>query len=584
MFLIRARVASPGYGIGHIRRFRGTAPSLADSVSQLRPDLTLSDLRHAVDRTASQIEELQQRVADRLPEAVAMIFSAHLLMLKDPGFVETMARQIESGKPVGQAVLDVAQYYVDIFGGSSHPHMREKVQDVEDLVLRLIDNLRQDMPQTGGVGSHAVIVAGSLYPSELVTLSLEEPSGFVLVGGGATSHVSILARSLEVPLLMADDARLMEISEGTPVLLDGHTGNIYVDPSAEVIREFETRRDVIVSRHGSRRAEGTTRTQDGTHVQLMANINLLREVTVAREVNAAGIGLYRTEFPFLIRPGFPDEEEQYLIYRQLFEAMAGKPVTVRTLDVGGDKTLGYYPHGDEDNPELGLRSIRFSLRHRDVFAQQIRAILRAGADAHDLRLMFPMISSVDEFREARAVVTDCVMQLQHESTHCHTQPQIGMMVELPSVLETAEEYCREADFFSIGSNDFIQYMLAADRGNESVAAYYCAHHPAVLRGIARFVRTAQACQRSVSVCGEVAHQKEYIPFLLGVGVRILSVDPQCIVDLQQFIQSLSIPAAEHEAETLLARARSRLSSNGYGSLGESAIPIRPSKWLFVITR
>jgi len=310
----------------------------------------------------------------------------------------------------------------------------------------------------------------------------------------------------------------------------------------------------------------------------MANINLLRDVVVAQELNAEGIGLYRTEFPFMIRSGFPDEEEQYLIYRRLVDGMGRKPVTIRTLDVGGEKRLGYHDHGEDANPELGLRSIRFSLRYPDVFQQQLRAILRAGADTTELRIMFPMISSLDEFRKARAMVDACTDDLRNRSIPCHRRPGIGMMVELPAVLEAAEEFSREVDFFSIGSNDFIQYMLAADRGNKSVASYYCPHHPAVLRGIARLVRTAQAHDRPVSVCGEMAHQKQYIPFLLGVGVRSLSVDPHYLADLHDFIQTLSVPSMQREAEALLAESSIEGVTERLRQFGRITAPQTAQQW------
>jgi phosphotransferase system enzyme I (PtsP) len=518
----------------------------------LAPELTLADFRNALDETASQIEQLQSRVADRLPEAVALIFSAHLMILKDRAFVERVVQHIESGELVAQAVTEVAQHYINILASSQHAYMREKVQDIEDVVLRLLDNLRRDAQHIHDAKSGKIVIALDLYPSELVMLSLEEPSGIVLVSGGATSHVSILARSLELPLLIADDPRMMTLAEGTFTLLDGHTGNILINPRDDVVQEFNTRQEMSVSAgDSSRRAEDVTRTRDGTRVHLMANINLLRDVAVAQELNAEGVGLYRTEFPFMIRSGFPDEEEQYLIYRRLVDGVGRKPVTIRTLDVGGDKRLGYHDHGEDANPELGLRSIRFSLRYPDIFKQQLRAILRAGAETTELRIMFPMISSLDEFRKARAIVDACADDLRSRGVCCHPRPSIGMMVELPSVLEAAQEFSREADFFSIGSNDFVQYMLAADRGNENVASYYCPHHPSVLRGIARFVRTAQANDRPVSVCGEMAHQKEYIPFLLGVGVRSLSVDPHYLAVLQDFIRTLSVPSMQREAEAIL---------------------------------
>ncbi len=552
--LIRGKVVSPGNGVGPARVLR-TSRSLPKLLGELNPNLTLEQFRRGVETTATQIEDLQLRVAEQLPEAVSLIFSAHLLILMDHGFVETMARQIEGGKSVGQAVQDVAQTYIDAFASSKPLHIREKAQDVEDLTVRLAANLADRSTLDSDVERHEIVIARNVYPSELVMLSLEEPAAIVLVGGGATTHVSILARSLQLPLFIADAPNLLEISDGTRILLDGHTGNIYVAPRDEVVSQFAAQEQAIIAAgDSSPRPRAVTMTKDGTRVRLLANINLLREVPIACDMNAEGIGLYRTEFPFVIRTSFPEEEEQYLVYRQLVQSMDGRPVTFRTLDVGGDKTPSYCDHGAGQNPELGIRGIRFSLRHQDIFEQQIRAILRAGADSPELRIMFPMIASLDEFRQARAIVEECVFDLQQRAIPSHKCPHIGMMVELPSVLETAEEFAREADFFSIGSNDFTQYMLAADRGNEDVSSYYCAHHPAVLRAIARFVRTAHRHARAVSICGEMAQQTCYIPFLLGVGLRDFSVAPHCMAELQEFIQSVTLDRAHREAEALLGES------------------------------
>ncbi|MDG2383902.1 MAG: phosphoenolpyruvate--protein phosphotransferase [Pirellulaceae bacterium] len=552
-FLVRGQVTSMGSGAGPARVLR-TTQSLSKRLSELDTKITIDQFRAAVNKTIAQIEALQLRVAKRLPEAVSLIFSAHLLMLKDKAFINKITQLIEGGSPVGLAIFHVAQSYIDLFSASKPVHIREKAQDVEDLAVRLANNLTGTHSVASSIERQEVVIANNVFPSDLVLLSLEELAGIVLVGGGATSHVSILARSLRLPLFIADAPELMAVIDGTPMMLDGHTGNIYVSPREDIVEQFEQQKKMMAAaQQGLQRPRGITRTSDGTRIRLQANINLLSELPVAREVNAEGIGLYRTEFPFMIRNSFPDEEEQHLVYRQLVRGMDGKSITFRTLDVGGDKTLSYYEHREE-NPELGLRAIRFSLHHQELFEQQVRAILRAGAEISHLRIMFPMISSLDEFRQSRAIVENCKRQLQADRIPYHHDPEIGMMVELPAVLETADEFSREADFFSIGSNDFIQYMLAADRGNKQVAHYYCAHHPAVLRAIARFVRVAHQHNRAVSVCGEMAQQTHYIPFLLGVGIRDLSVSPHRVGELHKFIQSTDIVVAERQAKRLLSEA------------------------------
>ena len=448
--------------------------------------------RRAIEKTTEQLEALQQRCADRLPESAALIFAAHFMILKDAKFIERMASQIRNGTPATRAVRTVARHYVDLFAESPHPYIREKVSDIEDLAGRLLKNLMA-APSGGETnGGGKVVIAGDLYPSELLKLAAEDVAGIVLTGGGVTSHVAIVARALKIPMVLVDCPELLSLPEGTPVLVDGEVGNVYVDPAADILRRFEARNQARRQMEDQRapvRAD-TAQTADGTPIALMANINLLGELPLAQATGAAGIGLYRTEFPFLIRPAFPSETEQYLVYRQVVAAMNGRPVIFRTLDIGGDKTLAYTDTVDEPNPELGLRSIRFTLAYRDIFEPQVRAILRAAAGCPAVGIMFPLISSLDDFFEARRVVHNCLGQLAAEGLEHHRHPAVGMMVELPSVVETMAEFAAEADFFAIGTNDFVQYMLGVDRGNKQVAGYYRPEHPSVLRALARVVSVA----------------------------------------------------------------------------------------------
>ncbi|MCU0614981.1 MAG: phosphoenolpyruvate--protein phosphotransferase, partial [Desulfobacterales bacterium] len=404
-------------------------------------------------------------------------------------------------------------------------------------------------------GKGRIIIARDLFPSEMLKLATEDVKGIILVSGGITSHVAILSRSMKIPLIIAERPDLLDIPEGVPILLDADIGNIFVRPPDKIIQQYETRnktQQAFAPLIGKR--PELTRTLDGHRVRLMANINLLSELALARDLNAEGVGLYRTEFPFLIRTNFPSEEEQYLVYKQLFEVMAGKDVTIRTLDVGGDKVLIYSDSTNESNPELGLRSIRFSLRYLDIFEQQVRAILRAAPPKESLKIMFPMISSVDEFVEARQMVNECIDDLKCAGIQHHPKPQIGAMLEIPSVVEIMSELAQEADFFSIGTNDFVQYMLAVDRTNEKVASYYRPFHPSVLRAMKQMVLWAQKWGKDISVCGEMAHEPEFIPFLLGIGIRNLSVDPQFIADVQNQIATLKLSDAEAYAKELLSQS------------------------------
>jgi phosphotransferase system enzyme I (PtsP) len=459
---------------------------------------------------------------------------------------------------VAQAIRAVAAYYADLFSASAHPLLREKAHDVEDLAQRLLANLRQSNPEETYFSGNRVVIADKLYPSDVLMIASQDVKGIILVGGGATSHVAILTRSLQIPMVIADRAELLQIPDGTPVLMDAEIGNIYVEPSERIVRQFESQKDIhAVIASLAATMQPVTQTEDGTRVRLLANINLLRDLILARELKAEGVGLYRTEFPFLIHSDVPSEEEQYTVYRRLFDDMSGQPVTIRTLDLGGDKLLAYTEASRELNPDLGLRAIRFTLRHRELFQQQLSAILRAAADFNDLRIMFPMISSLDEFRTARSAVEDCQADLKRNNFPHHHKPLIGAMIEVPSMLEIIAEIAEEADFLSIGTNDFIQYMLAVDRSNDQVADYYQPWHPAVLRGLAKIAAAAETSGKELSVCGELAHETDYIPFLLGIGVRIFSVYPRFLPAVQQAAGGINIDEARKYAAALLAETTIR---------------------------
>ncbi|MFC1633992.1 phosphoenolpyruvate--protein phosphotransferase [Planctomycetota bacterium] len=363
------------------------------------------------------------------------------------------------------------------------------------------------------------------------------------------------ARSLRIPMVVTHTYELLDLSDHTPVLVDAEIGNVYVDPSDEILERYESQqkaRLALAEQEHAMQPETTTR--DGTRVHLMANINLLADLKVACDLQCEGIGLYRTEFPFMVRRNLPTEAEQFMIYSKLVELMEGKPVTFRTLDVGGDKALSYYHEIKEQNPALGLRSIRFSLQNKSVFAEQIRAMLRAGAGA-DLRIMFPMISSLDEFFQARDVVFECLDVLDKRGVEYNRRPKLGMMVELPCVVGLIDDFAREVKFFSIGTNDFIQFMLGVDRTNENVAGSYLPHHPSVLRALKKIVTSANQAGREISICGDMASREPYLPFLLGIGVRVLSMAPSYLPRVQKAISKIDLAEAGQIAETMLSQAK-----------------------------
>jgi phosphotransferase system enzyme I (PtsP) len=514
---------------------------------------SLGEFHRAVQSTADQLNDLQYRFAQRLPESASLIFTAHLMILKDLRFAGEMEKLIENGVTPPVAIKKVAEHYVELYSSSAHAHIREKAYDVQDLAGRILRNLEHHVEEDPFLSQNRIVIAPELYPSDVLKLAGEDIKGIILVSGGITAHVSILARSLQIPMIIATEPDLLHLPEGTPIIMDAENGSICIQPSDELIDEFESAKQVkFESETSAEQLSPFTLTKDGTKIRLLANINLLSDLRLARKFKAEGVGLYRTEFPFLIRSALPSEQEQYLIYKRLFDEMDGKDVTIRTLDLGGDKLLAYSDTKGETNPDLGLRAIRFSFRHRDIFHQQIRAILRAGAEAENVRIMFPLISSLDEFGEAKEAVFDAINELENKKLPHHQHPLIGALLEIPSVVEIIDELAAAADFLSIGTNDFIQYTLAVDRSNEEVAAYYCPYHPSVLRGLSKIAQAAERQNKDLSICGEMAHQMEYIPFLVGIGLRILSVHPKFLPSVQKAINGFTIDDANLYTTRLLS--------------------------------
>lgn len=545
---LRGVAASAGIAIGQVAIFG----ALEEVHHEPAPGehWTLQDFHRALAKTEQQLESLQLQMEERLADVASMIFSAHLLIVKDSKFSGSMVELISKGMAPERAIEQIVSDYTHMFGKSANPRLREKVQDVKDLGRRLVRNLRTG-EEDGADYRGRVIVAGELMPSDILKLSAQKAEGLVLVSGGVTSHVAILARSLRLPMVIVDDRRLFGLGSNVILALDGDQGNLYMEPTAEILRSFhemmESRR---VMEQAATEVRPVTETKDGQRIRLMANINMISEGRAARELKAEGVGLYRSEFPFIVRNDFPSEEEQFRIYRKLLEEMPGKPVVIRTLDVGGDKMLSYFPTVNEANPFLGLRAIRFSLRYKDIFVRQLRALLRAGQGT-DLHIMFPLISSVDDFVEARTVVEECQRSLAKEGVPHLAKPKLGAMIELPSAVEVADELAGEADFLSIGGNDLVQYMLAVDRTNEHISDLYVTHHPAVLRALNRVVEAARRHQKSVSFCGEMAADAKILPFLIGIGVRTISVEARQIPRLQQLIGQLDAGQAKIQAGKLL---------------------------------
>jgi len=551
---IKGQPGARGYAVGQPTIFGAGGDVFVLDDSTDAANGTEQDFLRALEKTEQQLEALQLSMQELLADVASMIFSAHLLMVKDPKFSGDMLERIRAGEPPSRAIHHVVRRYCDLFAASPNPRMREKVQDVKDLGHRLLQNLRTGTQKESDYQGH-IVISGELLPSDILKLAAQKAAGLVQVGGAASSHVSILARSLNLPMVVADEPALFKLRQSQRILIDGDQGNIYVDPDDLVCRNFANMESSRLETEKLAEAmKEETWTGDGVRIHLMANINMLSETRTARRLKAEGIGLYRSEFPFIVRNNFPSEEEQYRVYRKIIDDMEGREILFRTLDVGGDKMLSYFPGAAESNPFLGLRAIRFSFRYQDIFFQQLRALLRAGAET-PVKIMFPMVSSVDDFVRARDMVHACAGQLAAESIpHCR-HPQLGAMIELPAAVEVADELAAEAAFISIGGNDLVQYMLAVDRTNQQISDLYMSHHPAVLRALKRIADAGIRHGKPVSLCGEMATDRKLLPFFIGIGLRRFSVEPRQIPSLHERIESLDAKSCAVLARQLLGLGR-----------------------------
>ena len=550
--ILRGRSASKGVakGVSCVLDLGAEEHALQMQPASLGSDLAAFD--EALQRTIEQIQALQVMTSEKLADVAVLIFSAHLLILEDDQFTGRIRQLISEGEVALHAIHLVVDEYVEIFSSSSVPMIREKVLDVKDLGNRLGRNLCSEEEFNSDYGGQ-IIAVRELLPSDILKFSAEQVEGLIICSG-VTSHNAIICRSLGIPMVAISRDAFDGIPDGVLILMDATQGIIYVEPSDEIITKYQELEQTWQVLNDASDVQEVRRTSCGKVVEIMANINLLSDLEPAQHFKANGVGLYRSEFPFIVRNDFPSEEEQTHIYSRLVENMRGRPVTLRTLDIGGDKMLSYYSNVTEANPFLGMRAIRFSLQNREIFSQQLRAFLRAGVKV-DARIMFPLIASVDDFLAAREIVWECMDELESQGLAVNRETQLGVMMELPSAVEVAEELANEADFLSIGSNDLVQYMLAVDRTNEQVSALYKSHHPAILRAIHRIVVAAQRAGKPVSICGDLATEAHMIPFLLGIGLRTFSIDIRSAPSIERTIASIDLVEAEQLAIRLLTMGR-----------------------------
>ncbi|ADE68337.1 MULTISPECIES: phosphoenolpyruvate--protein phosphotransferase [Priestia] len=543
-------------GIAIAKAFRLENPELTvEKKSVTEVEAEVARLEAALEKSKSELEIIREHARKELGDDKAEIFEAHLLVLSDPELINPIKDKITNENVNAEHALDeVAAMFINMFESMDNEYMKERAADIRDVTKRVLAHLLGvNVSNPSLISEEVVIIAEDLTPSDTAQLNRKFVKGFTTDIGGRTSHSAIMARSMEIPAVVGTKTVMEDIQNGVLVIVDGLDGEVIIDPSEETVKAYEKK----AAEYAEQKAEWAklvnekTVSADDHHVELAANIGTPEDVKGVLENGGEGVGLYRTEFLYMGREDLPTEEEQFTSYKTVLERMEGKPVVVRTLDIGGDKELPYLNLPKEMNPFLGFRAIRLCLEMQDMFRTQLRALLRASVYGN-LKIMFPMIATVDEFRQAKAILLEEKAKLQQEGVQVSEDIEVGMMVEIPSSAVIADLFAKEVDFFSIGTNDLIQYTLAADRMNERVSYLYQPYNPAILRLVNMVIKAAHKEGKWVGMCGEMAGDEIAIPILLGLGLDEFSMSATSILKARSQIRQLSKADIEPHLDTILS--------------------------------
>jgi phosphotransferase system enzyme I (PtsP) len=513
------------------------------------------DLDGALAEARRELQELREDVTQRFGPDFAAVFHTHIQMLEDKGFVQKLGRELARTGNALESLKRVLAEYERMFGALTDPYFRDRGVDIQDVGQRVAARLLGVRHHDQQLMDGAIVVASQLLPAHFATLDVEKVAGVVSEHGGPTSHGAIFARALEIPAVTGVAGILEAARAGELAVVDGEAGRVILSPDDDLKSAYSKARQraMVAVEHLDALSERPAETRDGLRVRLTANAGLLSDLRLVERHGAEGIGLFRTELLALVHKGFPAEEEQEKLYEQVAAAMKPRPVTIRTLDLGGDKAIPQLEFETEANPQLGWRSIRLSLSHLDAFRAQLRAVLRASAHGN-VRMLIPMVSAIEELRRVRELVEETKRELTEAEVPFDPKLPVGVMIEVPSAAVIAEALARECDFFSIGTNDLTQYTLAVDRGNERVAHLYDPLHPAVLSLIDRSVRAARKAGIPISVCGEMASNPLAVPILVGLGMQELSGVASAVPLVKEIVRALDSAAVADDARRALEAA------------------------------
>lgn len=523
-----------------------------ETVTDREPSEEIARLDKALQQAQAEIEQIRETAAKSIGEEEAQVFDAHLLVLADPEMMDQVKDIITNEKVNAEhALKQVSDMFITMFESmEDNPYMQERAADIRDVSDRVMAALLAiRLPSPVGINEQVIVVANDLTPSDTAQLNKEFVRAFVTDIGGRTSHSAIMARSLEIPAIVGTESITQEIKDGQMMIVDALEGVVIIGPSDEEIAEYKEKAKAYEAQRAewAKLVDAPSVTKDGKEVEIAANIGTPQDAEGAVENGADGVGLYRTEFLYMDSPDFPTEDEQYESYKEVLEKMDGKGVVVRTMDIGGDKFLPYLPLPEEMNPFLGYRAIRISLAEPKMFKTQLRALLRSSVHG-DLRIMFPMIATLNEYRKAKAILDEVHKELVDEGHKVSDDYQVGIMIEIPAAAVNAKQFAKEVDFFSIGTNDLIQYTMAADRMNEKVSYLYQPYNPAILSLIKNVIDASHAEGKWTGMCGEMGGDQMAIPLLIGMGLDEFSMSASSVLESRSLISKLDSKEMEALAD------------------------------------